>query len=357
MGELLGIGLSHYPGPLVPGRFWARMLARNVKIGRVAPAAFEDKSRWPQAMLAEWSDDEGAAAGEAHEARLLRGYERLRAELDAFAPDLILIWGDDQYENYRRECVPPWAVGIFDSVQSRPYVLGRGVFSTNENPWNAAPEDELEIVGHRAAAAQLYRALINAGFEAAYSLAFTHPHGLAHSFNNTVLFLDRQRMGFPYPVIPVHVNCYGNQLLSTSSEAMAEGAEVVTLPPPTPQRCFALGAATARFFAASPWRVALIGSASFSHGSLTAKHDRLYPDLVADRARVDELADGRWTQWSQLEPEVIDETGQNEILNWVCLAGAMSEAAAQCEIVDYVESHLFNSSKCFAVFRPSTKGS
>jgi hypothetical protein len=357
MGEVLGIGLSHYPGPLVPGKYWARMLARNVKIGRVAPELFEDKTSWPREMIAEWANDEGAAAGEAHEARLLHGYERLREELAAFKPDLVLIWGDDQYENYKRECVPPWAVGIFDAVNSRPYMLGRGVFATDENPWNAAGEDEMTISGHRAAATQLYRHLIQTGFEAAYSLVFTHPHGLAHSFNNTVLFLDRERAGFPYPVIPVHVNCYGNQLLSTTSEAMAEGGEVVTLPPPTPHRCFELGAATARFFAESPWRVALIGSASFSHGSLTAKHGRLYPDLPADRARVDELAGEGWKQWGSLTPEAIEDAGQHEILNWVCLAGAMGALSARCEIIDYVESHLFNSSKCFAVFHPTTKGS
>jgi hypothetical protein len=34
----------------------------------------------------------------------------------------------------------------------------------------------------------------------------------------------------------------------------------------------------------------------------------------------------------------------------------MRETNATCEIVDYVESYLFNSSKCFAVFRPATKG-
>jgi hypothetical protein len=356
MADILGIGLSHYPGPLVPGKYWARMLARNVKIGRVAAAVFEDKSAWPDEMRREWADDEGAAAGEAHEKRLLDGYDRLRKELDAFEPDLILIWGDDQYENYKRECVPPMAIGIFDSLKSRPYALGRGVFSTEENFWNAKPDDELTIAGHRPAATQLYRALIEAGFDPAYSLAFSHPHGLAHSFNNTVLFLDRERTGFPYPVIPFHVNCYGNQLLSTTSEAIAEGGDVVTLPPPTPRRCFELGAATARFFAQSPWRVALIGSASFSHGSLTAKHGRLYPDIAADRARVEELSAGRWTQWGDLSQAAIEDAGQHEILNWVCLAGAMSESSSQCEILDYVESHLFNSSKCFAVFRPSMKG-
>lgn len=350
MGEVLGLGLSHYPGPLVPGRYWARMLERNVKIGRVAPALFEDKAAWPQPMREEWGSDDGAASGEAHERRLLEGYRRMREKLDAFEPDLVLIWGDDQYENYKRECVPPFCIGIFDSVASHPFGAGRGLFATDENSWGAAPDDELRITGHRAAASRLYRALIDEGFDLAYSLAFSHPSGLAHSFNNTILFLDRDRAGFPYPVIPVHVNCYGNQLLSTTSEAIAEGGEVVTLPPPTPRRCFELGAATARFFAESPWRVALIGSSSFSHGSLTAKHGRLFPDLPADRLRVEELSTGRWTQWGDLSPAAIEDAGQNEILNWIALAGAMSALGQSCEIVDFVESYLFNSSKCFAVF-------
>jgi len=351
VGEILGIGLSHYPGPLVPGKYWARMLERNVKIGRVAQAIFDDKAAWPEPMRAEWDGDEGAASGEAHEQRLRAGYDRVRAELDAFAPDLVLIWGDDQYENYKKECVPPFCVGIFESVACRPFGDGRRLFATEESAWNAAPDDELTIRGHRPAASGLYRFLVEAGFEPAYSLAFSHATGLAHSFNNTVLFLDRKRSGF-YPVIPVHVNCYGNALLSTAAEAMTEGVEVATLPPPTPRRCFELGAATARYFAASPWRVALIGSSSFSHGSLTAKHQRLFPDIPADRRRVDELGNGGWKTWGALSTSEIEDAGQHEILNWICLAGAMNALGQPCEIVDFVESYLFNSSKCFALFRP-----
>lgn len=356
MGEVLGIGLSHYPGPLVPGKYWARMLERNVKIGRVAQPVFDDKRAWPAPMRAEWGTDEGAASGERHERRLLDGYRRMRAELDAFAPDLVLIWGDDQYENYKRECVPPFCVGIFDTVACKPYGDGRRLFATDESAWHAAPDDVLTICGHRAAAGGLYRSLVEGGFEPAYSLAFSHPTGLAHSFNNTVLFLSRDRDGesarFPYPVIPFHVNCYGNQLLSTASEAMAEGGEVIMLPPPSPRRCFEIGAATARYFAASPWRVALIGSASFSHGSLTAKHQRLFPDVEADQRRLRELGGDGWRAWGELAPAEIEDAGQNEILNWIALAGAMSALGRHCEVVDFVETHLFNSSKCFALFHP-----
>ena len=351
MGEILGLGLSHYPGPLVPGKYWARMLERNVKIGRVAQAAFDDKASWPPPMQAEWGSDAGAASGEAHEQRLLAGYERMRAELDAFRPDVVFIWGDDQYENYKRECVPPFCVGIFDSVACKPFGDGRRLFATEETSWGAGPDDEFVLRGHRAAASGLYRSLVEGGFEPAYSLAFNHPTGLAHSFNNTVLFLDRTR-DFPYPIIPFHVNCYGNNL-GTAAEAMTGGAEVLMLPPPTPRRCFEIGAATARYFASSPWRVALIGSASFSHGSLCGKHQRLFPDVAADRRRVDDLEGGGWQRWGALSTAEIEDAGQHEILNWIVLAGAMSVLDRRCEIVDYVESYLFNSSKCFALFRPA----
>jgi hypothetical protein len=47
----------------------------------------------------------------------------------------------------------------------------------------------------------------------------------------------------------------------------------------------------------------------------------------------------------------IEDAGQQEFLNWVCLAGAMTALGRNAEIIDYIESYLFNSNKCFALFR------
>ena len=47
-----------------------------------------------------------------------------------------------------------------------------------------------------------------------------------------------------------------------------------------------------------------------------------------------------------------EDAGQQEFLNWVTLGGAMHELKREPEIIDYVESYIFNSDKCFAVFRP-----
>lgn len=38
------------------------------------------------------------------------------------------------------------------------------------------------------------------------------------------------------------------------------------------------------------------------------------------------------------------------MLNWITLAGAMSELGRKVEIIDWVETYVMNSNKCFAAF-------
>jgi hypothetical protein len=47
----------------------------------------------------------------------------------------------------------------------------------------------------------------------------------------------------------------------------------------------------------------------------------------------------------------IEEAGQQELLNWMCLAGAMEVLGRKPEILDYIETYILNSDKCMAVFR------
>jgi hypothetical protein len=352
MSEILGIGLSHYPGLLVPTEHWTRMLKRSVEIGRVPPELYGDRSKWPKEMLAEWGDDEGASAAQQHKERLLSGFRSLRGALDAFAPDLVLIWGDDQYENFRNDCVPAFCVYIFDELECRPYGGGRRPFQSDESSFGLAPDTVMRVRGKREAATGLARALLEQEFDVAYATETRAEAGLAHSFNNTLVYLDYERRGFDYPVLPFHVNCYGNQLLrGARADATARKNSLEISPPsPSPRRCFDIGRATARFLATSPWRVALIASSSWSHATLTAKHGRLYPDVPADRKLHAELLDGGFERWGEMPLARIEDAGQHEVLNWVCLAGAMTELGQRSSAVEFVESRLFNSSKCFALF-------
>ncbi len=85
------------------------------------PAAEKDPANWPELMRREWADDEGRAAAAGHRAALIKGFERARQTLDEFQPDVVLIWGDDQYENFREDLIPPYAVLAYDDMDVQPW--------------------------------------------------------------------------------------------------------------------------------------------------------------------------------------------------------------------------------------------
>jgi hypothetical protein len=98
----------------------------------------------------------------------------------------------------------------------------------------------------------------------------------------------------------------------------------------------------------SPWRVAIVGSSSWSHAFLTRKNDWLHPDHASDRARLEELKQGNSARWRALGRAELEDAGQHEFLNWVTLAGAMAEVGSNAEVIDYIETWILNSNKCFA---------
>ena len=351
MAEIMGIGVTHYPAIVVAPEHWSKFVIRRTEAGQVPAEVFANVDRWPERMREEWADDKGAAAAGEHRARLLAASRKVRQALDAFDPDLVVIWGDDQYENFTQDCIPAFCVYIFDQAISRPY--DPRFFGDVGNIWGLPTDAEMPVRGHRQAARALCQSLLGGGFDVAYAYTTRHKGGLAHSFNNAILYLDDQQAGFPYPVVPFHVNCYGNRMMDISGGEMADRTEDLSPPSPSPARCFDIGGATARFFADSPWRVALIASSSWSHANLTAKNDWLYPDIPSDRARFEELENGNFSRWGEIDIGQIEDAGQHEFLNWICLAGAMAETGQRFEAVDFVESHLFNSSKCFGVFQPA----
>jgi len=279
----------------------------------------------------------------------------VRRMLDDFAPDLVVIFGDDQYENFREDVIPPFCVFAVPEMVSRPFERRSRLFPA-ENVWGEPAEKAFVTRGHPAAAKRLVTRLMAEGFDVAYAYTLRHEIGLAHAFINTVLYLDYDRRGFPYPVVPFHVNCYGSSVVRSRGGIGHLEADGVPDPPgPSPARCFDIGAATARALADSPWRVALVASASWSHAFLTPKTHWIHCDLEADRARLAELRDGRFACWRDLSLSQIEESGQQEMLNWICLAGAMHALDRRALIVDWVETYVFNSSKCFAVF-PTRNG-
>jgi hypothetical protein len=346
MGEILGIGATHYPPGLVPDEYKPWPLARMLDTDARIPAHMKDPANWPAPMQVEWGNDEGIAAHKAHRERVFRAFRTIREEIDAFQPDFVLIWGDDQYENFKETIIPPFCVLAYDTLTFQPYQRLRG----RPNIWGEPADKVFTAPGHQAAGRYLASGLLDAGFDMAYAYRPLHGDGVAHAFANTLLFLDLDRQGWTYPVLPVTVNCYGRDVIRNRGGA-SQYSDEPDPPAPSPRRCFEVGQATARILKDSPWRVVLMASSSWSHAFLTGKNHWLYPDLEADRVLLEQLRAGEFRAWHDLSLDKMEVSGQHEVLNWVCLAGAVAELGYKMHLVDWVETWLFNAPKCLAVFR------
>ena len=197
--------------------------------------------------------------------------------------------------------------------------------------------------------------LIEQGFDTAYAYKPLH-HALGHAFTNAIYYLDYHRKGFDYPIVPFAINCYGRKVVSQRGGVPAFDKTVADSdldpPSPAPWRLFDLGAATARILAESPYRVALLASSGWSHAFLTRKNHFLYPDTPSDRQMYEHLRAGDYEAWRNYTTCAVEDSGQQELLNWMCLAGALSALERKPQVTGFVETWIFNSSKVFLVAPP-----
>ena len=348
MAEILGLGLTHSPSFIRPDEDRESSLKRTLRTNHRVPAELKNPANWPEPMRAEYGQDEGYASAVRLRQRMVAGFRKLRAELDEFNPDFVVIWGDDQYENFREDIIPPFCVLAYDDFHCRPFDSGNG--TARRNVWQEPADTVFRYRGHKESARALATGMIDRGIDLAYAYRPLHEPGLGHAILNTLLYLDYDRKGFDYPVIPFLVNCYGSRVIRNRGGS-SEHSPDPDPPGPSPKRCMQAGAAAARTLLESPWRVALIASSSWSHAFLTEKHWWLYPDIASDRARFEEMKAGDYQAWARVSTAQIEDAGQQELLNWACLVGAVDALGYRADIVDWYETYIFNSTKCLAVFR------
>lgn len=363
-GRFLGLGVSHYPPFSGRDEDMANIVRGRMKDPDI-PAEVKDPATWPPLMRQEWGDDQGVAAATRHREAMVDGMRRVKKALDDFQPDFVIIWGDDQYENFKADVMPAFTVLAYGDTEVFPWkhASESAMFDASKkdewgggkpNVWHEGADTSFVVRGHREAAKHIAGGLLEQDFDIAYAYEPLHHPGLAHAFLNAVLYLDYDRQGFKHPVVPISINCYGRRIISYRGfiSRWADRHRPLDPPSPSPRRCFDFGAAIARILRASPWRVAMIASSSWSHAFLVDKTYRMQPDVAADRRLYDAMVSGDYASWRNYTLDEIEDSAQQEVLNWFALVGAMNELGMRVTWAEFVETYLFNSSKVAAIFGP-----
>src|SRR5437773_7821110 len=213
MAEILGLGMTHYP-PLA-GRDENMMgILKGTLRDPAIPAELKDPANWPKLMQEEYGNDQGKAAAAGHRETLISGLEKIRGALDEFKPDFVLIWGDDQYENFTEDIIPPFCILAYDQIEAMPWRLKAPGMPGGANVWKESEDFVLNVRGYREGGKLLASGLITEGFDVCYSYRPLHLQGIGHAFLNSIAYLDYDRRGFDHRVVCFSLNCYGRRVTS-----------------------------------------------------------------------------------------------------------------------------------------------
>jgi aromatic ring-opening dioxygenase LigB subunit len=214
--------------------------------------------------------------------RVHAAFARVKARIDALAPDAIAVVAGDHVEAFFLDGVPALAVYVGQDASGTfgPY---RYTFPIHE---------------------PLARAILVEGVARGFDLHYTQHAPLDYAFYVPLHFTMPPRA---VPIVPLHVNVY--------------------LPPqPTPERCHAWGRALGDILARRPERVVLLASGGMSHFPGTDRYAS--PDHEWDRGVLDRLREGRGESLARVTGEELDTSGNVELRTWITVMGAVGDARA-----------------------------
>lgn len=294
---VLGIGSSHTPMLNTPVEDWPRFIELDRirphldKQGR--PVTYEQllalagdrvmPELTPEKLASRWRD---ALSQVEHLGRVL-----LEAELDA-----LVIVGDDQKELYQTDNLPAVLIYHGPTIPNVPLRSRPGP----RPPWAHAassryyePETTKDYPVHAELALHLVHHLVDQDFDVAVADHLPEGMGEGHAFG----FVHRRLLnGADLPVVPVFLNTY--------------------YPPnqPTPRRCHALGRQIRAAIESWPVRarVGILASGGLSHFTVDEELD----------GRVMQALRERDAQALCTLPRELLNSGNSEIRNWICMAGA-----------------------------------
>lgn len=228
--------------------------------------------------------------------RIRDGLEHLRARLQELQPDVWILIGDDQDENYRVDNLPQFAIYVGEEFVA----AGRGSASGSRYRCDS----------------QLARGILDEavedGFDLASSASFPNEALISHAHHEVLRFMDPEGR---VPVVPIFINA-------------------IHVPAPTPARCYALGQTLRRAIESHPGdkRVVLYASGGWSHftAGYPWPHYQGPHTLGAictdfDRHNLEMISEGRGAELAALSSRDLRDNGGIEMRQWIVLLGALGD--------------------------------
>jgi hypothetical protein len=300
---VLGIGASHSPLMALKGKRWAERAAddrRNQRLN-TPDGRYVSYDQLSAETGSPWEADATEERFLALEVASQTALDRLASELEAAAPDVVLIVGDDQGELFSAANMP--ALGVFygAEVVMHPRKITDATPAWVRTVSKQYAMDAAHVFpGSPDVARAISAGLIDLEFDVGAYSRVDRPEelGFGHAYGFIIARLFRGRS---IPVVPVLLNTY--------------------FPPnvPTPKRCYDLGRALREVVSAYPGdaRVAVAASGGLSHFVVDEELDR---GIVAAIRTDDNAALGRLPAHKLI-------AGSSEILNWVVAAGMVEGLA------------------------------
>jgi hypothetical protein len=307
MGKVVSvICSSHTPGFMVPSERW-QVIYEYATSRRTTPLPVELESETPAVNARQFEACRDAL-------------NVLRTELHKSEPDLVVMFGDDQNENFDGRYMPPFCVFIGESTFGYPLKLLHHYYGEDPGP-------RVEVPCAADVATLLVREAASTGFDLPWSREFPDKDwGLPHSMIRIVDKLD-----IDVPLIPVHVNAFYE-------------------PAPTPARCLQLGRELKRILeqqTPEDYRIAVIGSGGLSHeargenaGFIDAEHDQWV---------LEEVRAGRGSALAQLTNDDLIRCANHELRNWIAALGFMDDRRP--DYLEYVLAYRSLVGNGFAAWR------
>ncbi len=299
MAEIvLGVGTSHGPQINMAPDTWQLLYDKDTTDPRIDYKALLEVA--PKSLEAEitpekWRERYGAC----HVA-----LGSLRETFERAKPDVVVVLGDDQHEQFLDDNMPMFSVFYGETMP-----MGRRerkqVAAWQRAEEELAPKIAPEARNEVGLARHLIDALRDADFDIAASNQLKPSVGLGHAFTFFYRYFDQEAA---IPMVPVAVNTF--------------------FPPnqPNPRRCYNLGRALRE--AIEGWksdkRVCVIASGGLSHTIIEEDLDQQTLNALIEKD-VDTLC--------SLPRERLIR-GTSEIRNWIALAGAVEPM--EMTLVDYV---------------------